>query len=159
MKSVKYAGMVIFLIGLAIFTATPFLSKVKLTDEILVEKLTDLERANLETPLKAELVGQEFSSTFGFSRKFIGIYNKVNDQLIAEQKWDQVMYKSPSDFAFELSSAANNGVVSQNKGLFLFLTFGLGILGSLIYVISDLKIKGLPGIKNDGIYHDSATNK
>jgi ferredoxin-type protein NapH len=159
MKSLKYTGMVIFLIGLAIFSATPFLGKLKLTNEIIVEQLSETERANLEIPLQNELVGQEFSTSFAFSRKFIGIYTRINDQFKAEQKWEQVMYTPASDLASKLATASNTGVVPQNKGLFLFLTFGICIIGSLIYIISDLKIKGLPGIKNDGIYHDSATNK
>lgn len=159
MKSVKYTGMVIFLIGLAIFTATPFLGKLKLTKEIIVEQLSEKERENLEITLQNELVGQVFSTSFEFSRAFIEIYTQVNNQLIAEQKWEQKMDGNLPDIALNLAIASNSGVVPQNKGLFLFLTFGLGILGSLIYVISDLKIKGLPGIKNDGIYHDSATNK
>jgi ferredoxin-type protein NapH len=130
MKSLKYTGMVIFLIGLAIFSATPFLGKLKLTNEIIVAQLSETERANLEIPLQNELVGQEFSTSFAFSRKFIGIYTRINDQFKAEQKWDQVMYTPASDLASKLATASNTGVVPQNKGLFLFLTFGICIIGS-----------------------------
>jgi polyferredoxin len=54
---------------------------------------------------------------------------------------------------------SQNGPVSQNKGLFLFLTFGLGIIGSLMWIIPNLILDGPPGIKNDGVYHSSATNR
>ena len=68
MKNLKYTGMVIFLIGLAIFTTTPFLGNVKMTEAIMIESLNEQELINLEVPLKEQLVDKEFSTTYGFSR-------------------------------------------------------------------------------------------
>jgi polyferredoxin len=39
------------------------------------------------------------------------------------------------------------------------LTFGLIIIGSIVYNSANLKLLGQAGIKNDGIYHNSATNR
>jgi ferredoxin-type protein NapH len=47
----------------------------------------------------------------------------------------------------------------SSTGLWFFLTFGLMILGSVVYNGSNYKLLGEAGIKNDGIYHDSATNR
>lgn len=159
MKSVKYAGMVIFLIGLTIFTIVPFLGNVKMTEAAMLENLNEQELANLETPLREKLVDKQYKTTFGFSQDFIEIYNSINEELKAKSEWDKVMWTKPADVALKLSQASSNGVVVQNKWLFFLLTFGLGIFGSLLYIIMDLRLKGPPGIKNDGIYHDSATNR
>lgn len=159
MKNLKYIGMFVFLIGLAIFTITPFLGNVKLTNAIMFEKLNKQELSNLEFVLQEKLIGKEFSSNYSFSRKFISIYNEVNSELKKNEEWDKVMWTKSSDLALTLSRPSTGGIVVQNKWIFFILTFGLGILGSLIYIIVDLKIKGGPGIKNDGIYHDSTTNK
>lgn len=48
-----------------------------------------------------------------------------------------------------------SGLVPENKGLFLLLTFGLGIIGGLCYIIPLFARE--PGIKHDYIYHDSLT--
>ena len=47
------------------------------------------------------------------------------------------------------------GPVTNNPWLFFCLTFGLGILGGLLYIIPKFSAK--PGIKHDHIYHSSLT--
>lgn len=49
------------------------------------------------------------------------------------------------------------GPISENNLLWLFLTIGLGVLGALIYILPKLRL--LPGIKNDQIYHSSNTGR
>ena len=159
MKNIKYFGMGVFLLALAIFTSLTFFGEFKLTEEGLKSTLNEQELANLENPLRGELVGKAYNTSFTFSRDFIAVFNRVNEDLKANEKWDKVMWTPAKDIALKLAQASTNGVVANHKMLFFFLTFGLGILGSLTYIISDLKIKGPPGIKNDGIYHDSATNR
>ncbi len=53
-----------------------------------------------------------------------------------------------------VTSGAKNSV-----WLWFFLTFGLMIIGSVVYNSTNLKLLGHAGIKNDGIYHESATNR
>lgn len=43
--------------------------------------------------------------------------------------------------------------------LWFFLTFGLMVIGSVVYNGTNYKLLGQAGIKNDGIYHESATNR
>lgn len=159
MKSLKYTGMVIFLVGLAIFSILPFLGKVSLSETAFRAVLSEQEILNLEHPLLANLVGKEYGSTITFSNDFIAIFNEVNAGLKESEDWDKVMWTPPADIALKLSQVASNGVVPNHKWLFFILTFGLGVFGALLYIIQDLKLKGPPGIKNDGIYHDSATNR
>ena len=149
----------IFLLGLSIFTIIPFIGNVQLTSEALKNSLTEQEYANLSETLNQNLVGQTFGSTYSFSRTFIDEFNKVNDQLKAESAWDKVMWTPPADIALKLSQTASQSVAAKQKGLFFFLTFGLGIIGALIYIFATLSLQGKPGIKHDGVYHDSATNR
>ncbi|MDX1350203.1 MAG: hypothetical protein R3279_08150, partial [Putridiphycobacter sp.] len=154
-RQLKYVGMAIFLVGLAIFTAIPFLGSVKLTEEGLKHSLTAQEYLNLESPLRLQMLDKEFGSTFTFSRQFIATFNEVNEALKKEEAWEKVMWTPPGDMALKLSQTASQGMVVNHKWLFLLLTFGLGILGALIYIISTLVLQGQPGIKHDGIYHDA----
>ena len=60
---------------------------------------------------------------------------------------------------FDITERSATGIIADNKVLFLFLTFGLGVLGSLMYIITGLFLKPIPGIKNNGIYFNSGLNR
>lgn len=60
---------------------------------------------------------------------------------------------------FDITERSATGIISDNKALFLFLTFGLGIIGSLLFIITGLFLEPIPGIKNNGIYLHNATNR
>lgn len=155
----KYIGMGIFLLGLAIFTAIPFMGDVQLTAEQLKETLSEQEFSNLSDPLNQSLVGKQYGSTFSFSRDFIAQFNVVNEDLKQKEAWDKVMWTPPADIALKLSQSASKSPAKKNTNLYLFLTFGLAIIGSLIYIVAQMKAQGSAGIKNDGIYHDSTMNR
>ncbi|MDA7804175.1 4Fe-4S binding protein [Crocinitomix sp.] len=59
----------------------------------------------------------------------------------------------------DLNKAFIDSGAKNNPGLWFFLTFGLIIIGSVVYNLTNLKLLGPPGIKNDGIYHENATNR
>lgn len=58
-----------------------------------------------------------------------------------------------------INKAFVNSGAKSNSGLWFFLTFGLIAIGSILYNLTNLKLLGAAGIKNDGIYHNSLTNK
>lgn len=62
-------------------------------------------------------------------------------------------------FRFDVCKASSTGIVQENKALFLFLTFGLGIIGSLLFIIPALFLQPVAGIRNNGIFLESATNR
>jgi Pyruvate/2-oxoacid:ferredoxin oxidoreductase delta subunit len=70
-------------------------------------------------------------------------------------------YKLHSDGAalFPLNKAFAVSGAKNNTGLWFFLTFGLVIIGALMYNLANIKLLGAAGIKNDGIYHSSLTNR
>lgn len=56
-----------------------------------------------------------------------------------------------------LTRQALKGPVTRNTSLWLWLTIGLGIIGALLYILP--KLRALPGIKNDHVYHRSNTSR
>ncbi len=159
MKIIKKMGLIIFLTGLLIFVAAIFMGDFLLTEEAMEKSLTEQEYNNLQERFADELVGKKYHSSFAFSAVALKIYNEVNEELKTTEQWDKVMWRKPSNFAFILSKSASSGYLVENKWLLFFLTFGLGIIGSLLFILPNLKLLGPPGIKNDGIYQEASTNR
>ncbi|MEK7254449.1 MAG: 4Fe-4S dicluster domain-containing protein [Bacteroidota bacterium] len=59
------------------------------------------------------------------------------------------------EYLFQTTRKSTVGVVAELPWLFVFLTFGLGILGGMLCILPQFKT--IPGIKNNGIYHHSLT--
>ncbi|AWH74251.1 FeS-binding protein [Dokdonia sp. Dokd-P16] len=175
MKIIKNLGLVIFITGLAIWTASIFMGDFTLKQEQLDSFIS-------EKGIKSELVAQKISDnvvgkklgTFAFTgaiRNALAENNTYYDAQIAKydaaKEWDkkgeQYQYrindKDFQAFSFSLAKKAGTGFIVENKGLMWFLTFGLGILGALMFIFPNLVLLGKPGIKNDHVYHEAATNR
>ena len=159
MKKVRFIGLAIFLIGLLIFTILPFTGSYSLSENEFQEVLKPEEFALFGQEVTENFSNKKYAFSWQLTSDVFTIYHEKNDALRAVEAWDQVVYSTESDLGLRLARAAQKGPVSSDKGLFLFLTFGLGIIGSLMWIIPGLKIDGPPGIKNTGIYHNSATNR
>ena len=97
---------------------------------------------------------KKYDKTDDFKKDFtakIDDINKTNasEFLIYDNKY----------IRYDIAKASSVGVVADNKWLFWFLTFGLGIIGSLLFIISGLFLEPVAGIKNNGIYLQAATNR
>ena len=175
MKTIKQSGLIIFLIGLSIFTGVIFTGSFKLTsaevDAFVQEKGYKSELINEE--LKKAVVTNENLNAFEFSSRVRNAYKVSNDHydaLIAkydaEKNWDkkgeQYQYRisgKPHTLSYDLAKKAGSGYVKDNPGLIWFLTFGLAILGALLFILPNFILLGKPGIKNNGIYLESSTNR
>ncbi|PKH49724.1 FeS-binding protein [Tenacibaculum sp. Bg11-29] len=165
MKTIKNIGLTICFIGFAIFTASIFIgtnnvsqetfntwTKQKVKSEFFIEKA------------QSEIVNKELSA-FELSSKIVEIV-KASNEFHKSQKeiaWDKIIYlkwnKTSKDFIYPLTRASVTGWPQQNQWLFFLLTFGLAILGGSIAFASDYKLLGPAGIKNNGIFQHSATNR
>ncbi|WP_405251544.1 4Fe-4S binding protein [Dokdonia sp. Asnod3-C12] len=175
MKIIKNLGLVIFLTGLAIWTASVFMGGFTLQQD-------QLDAFVSEKGIKSELITKKITEdvvgktlgTFAFTgaiRNALAENNTYYDAQIAKydaaKEWDkkgeQYQYrindKDFQAFSFSLAKKAGTGFIVENKGLMWFLTFGLSILGALMFIFPNLVLLGKPGIKNDHIYHDAATNR
>lgn len=174
MKRIKYTGLAIFLIGLTIFTASIFLGSFGMSQK-------ELDTYISEKNYKSEIIKQELSKAivdkelniFEFSsvvRDAFKTSNNYYDKLIAkynaEKNWkkkgEQYKYKifgKPHTLSYEIAKKSGKGIIKENSGLLWFLTFGLGIIGALLFILPNVILLGKPGIKNDHIYQNSATNR
>lgn len=175
MKAIKTIGLIIFLTGLTLWTASLFMGHFTLDEQQLKAFVTenDIKSDILAKNLNDNLVGKELNviDFAGGVRSALKTSNAYYDEQIAKydaaQEWDkkgeQYQYrindKRFQSISFTLAKKAGSGFVKENAGLMWFLTFGLGILGALMFIFPNLVLLGQPGIKNDHIYHEASTNR
>lgn len=175
MKFIKNIGLVIFIIGLTIFTASVFTSSFNLTQPELNSYISDkgYKSEIIKAELSKAIVTTNDINIFEFSSKVRAAFETSNNyydaqiaKYSAEKNWakksEQYAYKifgKPHSLSYELAKKSGKGFIKENPGLVWFLTFGLGIIGALLFILPNLVLLGKPGIKNDGIYHESATNR
>ncbi len=175
MKLIKYIGLAIFLLGLALFSGSIFLGNFSMTNTQIDEYISEqgIKSDIFTKELKKTLVTEEQVNIFEFSsavRKALETSNNYYDKQIAkynaEKNWtkkgEQYQYKihgKPHTISYNLAKKAGSGFVKENIALMWWLTFGLGIIGALLYILPNILLLGPPGIKNNGIYHKSSTNR
>jgi ferredoxin-type protein NapH len=175
MKAIKHTGFVLFLIGLAIFTGTIFTGSFKLSSNQLATFIKEKNYKNelIKDELQKAVVTTENLNIFEFSNRVRNAFKVSNDHYDAliekydsEKNWDEKgvqyqykIYGKPHSLSFELSKIAGNGFVKENAVLFWWLTFGLAIFGALLFILPNVILLGKAGIKNNGIYLESSTNR
>ncbi|NNJ89264.1 MAG: 4Fe-4S binding protein [Eudoraea sp.] len=161
MKTIKNIGLVIFLIGLGIFTALPLIGTFSLSQ-------SDFDQLVMDNNLKSELfisaieqdvVGKQFEGMQSLSPIVSNALDKANTRHRKNKEYKKVIYIKQYDMAAMIGKRAGSGFIAKNKGLMWFLTFGLGIFGALLYILPNVVLLGQKGIKNDGIYLENATNR
>ncbi|MFT4800560.1 MAG: ferredoxin-type protein NapH [Flavobacteriaceae bacterium] len=161
MKGLQKIGLGIFLLSLAIFISLLFMGKYEVTP-------SDFEQFTSSKGIKSELflnkmnenvVGIGYSNSFSFSSEIISAMEYSNEIHKKNSEWDKVIWDKPHSFSYQLAKNSGTGTVYENKSLFWWLTFGLGIIGSLFFIIPNVILLGPKGIKNNGIFLNSATNR
>ncbi|MCB0462451.1 MAG: 4Fe-4S binding protein [Flavobacteriaceae bacterium] len=161
MKTIQNIGLALFLVGLTIFTSLIFFGRYEVTPQIL-ENLINNKGIKSElfiNNMNSRVVGKEFTNSFSFSTEITSALKSTNETHKQNSEWDKVIWDKPHSFSYEIAKQAGSGLVKENKWLFWWLTFGLGILGALMYIIPNVIAKGPPGIKNNGIWFNAATNR
>lgn len=154
MKVIQKIGLFLFLIGLGVFTAIPFLGTYELNQEMVSANTKDIHQEKM-LEILTPIYDQNYSSNFQFLSAFNQEFGTYNDALKAEGKWDEVIW---DDYSFSLGKAALSSPVKDNPWLWMFLSIGLAVLGGLLYNLP--KYKDEPeGIKNNGIFHSKMKNR
>jgi len=176
MKAIKNIGLIVFLIGLTTFSGVIFTGSFSLTTQEVEEFVQSkgYKSELIKDELIKAVVTDEELNIFEFSSRVRGAYKASNDhydaliaKYIAEKNWkkkdEQYQYKiyfgKPHSLSYELAKKAGKGYAKENPGLLWWLTFGLGIIGALMFILPNVILLGKPGIKNNGIYLESATNR
>lgn len=100
------------------------------------------------------LFGQEIPSITDLEDKLTNKVSDINSSILRDKGFN---LDYMTEVKFQLTKASSVGFFAENKGLVLLLTIILGSIGALAYILPELK--KYPGIKNDGVYHNSATNR
>ncbi|MFN8348307.1 MAG: 4Fe-4S binding protein [Spirosomataceae bacterium] len=153
MKPLARFGLVLFLAGFGLWLYTLTLNTFTLTPEIVRKTLKPVHQSTLGNRLQPMLY-TTFSNGWQFTYEFDKILNKLNSEYKATQAWDKVIY---DEYSFAVSKAAAQGPLKEQPLLWLFLTFGIAIIGALLYVLPDWQQH--PGIKNNHIFQKPATGR
>ncbi|MGQ3677444.1 4Fe-4S binding protein [Tenacibaculum discolor] len=175
MKIIKQTGLLLFLIGLIIFSGVIFTGSFNLSQSKLDSFITEkgYKSEIIKDELNKTIVTDESLNIFEFSSRVRNAYEASNNHyntLIAkydaEKNWDKkgeqyqyLIYGKPHTLSYELAKRSGNGFVKNNSGLLWLLTFGLGILGALLFILPNFILLGHKGIKNNGIYLEASTNR
>jgi len=175
MKVIKQTGLLLFLIGLIIFSGVIFTGSFNLNQSELDSFITEkgYKSEIIKEELSKAIVTDESLNIFEFSSRVRNAYEASNNHyntLItkynAEKNWDKkgeqyqyLIYGKPHTLSYELAKKSGNGFVKNNSGLLWLLTFGLGILGALLFILPNFILLGPKGIKNNGIYLEASTNR
>ncbi len=159
MKALKLVGLVMFLVGLFAFSGLLFVGDFQLTSSEVNAILSPKEKANLGEELIALTSNKTYGSAFGLANQLTDLYTATNNNLKTQQNWDGVMWKSAQDFAFPLVKAASKSSVKTSTSIWFLLSIFLAVFGGLLYQLPQKWLDKSLGIKNNGIYFNSATNR
>lgn len=160
MKSLQKIGIFIFSIALFVFTALLFTGSFSLSPETF-QKITENRGIKSEHFIQGvqQKLSTENTSQLNLSSIIVNQVSSSNAYHKEKNEWDKVIWDKPHALAYSYLKESGTGFIVSNKGLLWWLTFGLGILGSLMYIIPNLFLLGPPGIKNNGIYSSGSTNR
>jgi polyferredoxin len=103
------------------------------------------------------LEGREYEDVAALNRDLQSVAHNFNRYgLINQLGFDQYRVKN---LKFELAKTASYGPIKERPGLFLWCTYGLCILGALLFLLPKIETAGPPGIKNHGIQFSAMKNR
>lgn len=161
MKKLQHLGLGIFIIGLSFFVSLIFLGKYNVSQEYFdtLSKNKGFKSEIFINTIQQNVIGIEFTNPFSLSEKITSAFAKANEIHKKNREWDKVIWDKPHSLSYEIAKNSGQGIVKENKELFLFLTFGLGIIGALLLIVPNVITLGPAGIKNNGIFLHSTTNR
>lgn len=161
MKTLQKIGLGLFLLGLTIFTSLIFLGNYEVTPQLFDQVIENngIKSELFIADMQTNVVGKQFTNPFSFSSKVTSALENANASHKENGDWDKVIWSKPHSFSYQLAKSAGTGPIKDNKWGFWWLTFGLGIIGALMYIVPNVITLGPEGIKNNGIFLNAATNR
>lgn len=154
MKYIQKAGLFFFVLGLVIFSIIPFLGSYQLEKATVQNQVKEIhEEAMLD--ILSPMYGKEYGSNFDFIEDFKHYFNAYNEELKANEDWDNVIW---DDYVFTLTKASSKGPIRDQPYFYLVISIVLGCFGGLLYILP-LYRKEPEGIKNNGIYFSSMKSR
>ena len=164
MKLFQQFGLLLFCIALLIFTAMLGIGTVELTESNITVEDSYHKAEILKIATQEGLLNSP-KSGIAFITQYNKVISKASDALAEKAKtglpdgvqiWDYTIADwRAKNYVAAAVTQGSSGPVKENPLLFLFLTFGLAIIGGLLFILP--KFNEAEGIKNNGIYQDSLT--
>lgn len=155
-KTMQYIGLLVFVGAMALYTALPFISTLRVDEGMLKqakELVTEQHWPALQPHLE-ELLDEEYGK-FAYVSALDNVITRANDELDNDNKiWDY----NRQEYKLYFTKYAASGWVGQNKLLLFLLVYVGCVVGGLLYIIPQF-YQGEPGIKNDHVYHNSMTSR
>lgn len=140
-KLLRVSGLVLFLVGLFIFTATLFLDNYRLTPAVLTRLEAKIPAEQLQK--LQPLIDIPFRSKLKMLKE-IELQLNPDGQLSAYQL---------GEYKFWVLKESTAGILKNHTLMVFLLSIVLGATGALIYIFTG--IKSLAGIKHNGIFFSS----
>ena len=99
--------------------------------------------------------GKEFKHATELKENLKSSIEGFNKNIVNTKGFDDY---SISNYTLSIALASSTGFLAENKNLIFFLTFIMGILGALIYIIPKFYV-GSAGIKNNNIFKDPLNSR
>ena len=112
MRGIQGIGLVLFVVGMLVFTALPFLSSYRLTEAMVRDQVKEIHSEKLADLLQP-MYGQSYSSTHAFLSAYSSNFDSYNEELKAKQAWDQVIW---DDYGFALAKRLAMGLLVDILG-------------------------------------------
>lgn len=146
-------GLFIFLAAFGLFVGTLGMNNYTLTSEILEKNFKEDVLLDAKIELAA-MVDQSYSNSYTFTAELSEGIHQLNKVYNGQQAWDKKIYE---DTILTIVKSSANGYLVDNKGIMFLLTFGIAILGALLFILPEAQKPA--GIKNNDIYFNPAMTR
>lgn len=159
MKQLQRVGMFLLVTGVVIFTVLPFSSTYRPDGRAVQSALSSDDYEKVGNDLVAALENKRFDFSFDLTVEVKRVVSEWNEDAQAQERWDEVIHSDAREVSAAIGRISADGYPTRYPFAFFMLTFGLAVIGGLMYIIPTIRTLGAPGIKNDGIYHSPSTNR
>ncbi len=156
MKIIQKIGLGIFLLCFAVFLSLLGLGKYQLTEKSFNSSVTDsTHQAALKENL-SPMFGKTYTSNISFISDYKAAVNKTNKKFEDNKQPDSVI---SADYTTNIVKSSTIGFIKDNQMLLFYICFIVSALGGAIYMVADLFIHPVAGIKNNKIFQTGITNR
>jgi len=162
MNLIQKIGISLLLLAITIFVLSLGMSEVTLSPGTIFSKSDYHKKEILSQAGAADILNKTYDSNFAFIKDYKEVLRAAQASLAAKPipegtaEWDyRIGDWETKSYLTESLKASTGGIIKNQWPLLFFLTFGLGIIGALLYILPLFNL--IPGIKNDHIYHSSMT--
>lgn len=162
MKLIQYIGIICITASILLFSGLSFYpSNFNISSIEIESELSDRAKQEFLPQFQSVLNSQTFSSISEFRSIFTHQFESLNSEFKEQKNYDKVMYDEIEPLVANIVSnyLRNSSYSTSYASYFLGFTFGLGFIGGMLFILPLLSLFGVPGIRHDGIYHNSSTSK